>query len=102
MSNTYTPSNWPATGQSHAARGCAFDGDLLGDVCDGDVDGDGVNNGVDNCALVPNPGQEASDADGLGDRCFVTEEVVDREVALGGSVVINCVFGLAEHLVRSR
>jgi hypothetical protein len=30
-----------------------FDGDGLGDVCDGDIDGDGVINGDDICKLTP-------------------------------------------------
>jgi hypothetical protein len=34
-----------------------------------DTDGDGIGDLVDNCLLVPNPGQEDSDGDGVGDAC---------------------------------
>jgi MYXO-CTERM domain-containing protein len=34
------------------------DGDGLGDICDGDIDGDSILNAIDNCPLIPNPGQE--------------------------------------------
>jgi len=39
------------------------------DVEDGDIDEDGVENGMDNCALVPNPLQTDTDLDDIGDAC---------------------------------
>lgn len=34
-----------------------------------DDDGDGINNGIDNCPIIFNPGQQDGDADGIGDLC---------------------------------
>jgi probable HAF family extracellular repeat protein len=61
------------------------DGDLVPDeedVCPSDPmgwydsDGDGVCNGTDNCADIPNPGQENEDGDVLGDACEWPDEPV--------------------------
>lgn len=51
----------------------------------GDYDGDGVPNGVDNCALIPNPGQEnpnasnsGPDSDAYGDACSILDPFTNR------------------------
>lgn len=38
-----------------------------------DTDGDGVNNAIDNCLNIPNPNQEDTNANGIGDHCEPTE-----------------------------
>jgi hypothetical protein len=45
------------------------DGDLIGDLCDGDTDGDGISNLRDNCPLVENAAQVDGDRDGVGNLC---------------------------------
>ena len=45
------------------------DGDKTADCVEGDTDGDGIDDGLDNCPLIPNPGQQNQDGDALGDPC---------------------------------
>ena len=77
------------------------DGDTI-PVCDigafefQDTDGDGVEDVLDNCPTVSNPGQEDADADGVGDVCdnAPTDFNPGQEDADGdgvGDVADNCV-----------
>ncbi|MBA2662971.1 MAG: thrombospondin type 3 repeat-containing protein [Bradymonadaceae bacterium] len=65
------------------------DGDGIGDACDpcpfdaggtcagldpNDWDGDGIPNLSDNCPYVPNPGQDDTSGDGIGDACHPCPE----------------------------
>lgn len=47
-----------------------INGNWVLDACEsGDFDGDGIDNTLDNCPTVSNPGQADSDGDGIGDAC---------------------------------
>jgi len=79
-------SDWDADGVLDLADVCPrqpnadqadLDADLLGDMCDSDLDGDGVPQmaprmpgaAIDNCPLLYNPTQADLDGDGHGDAC---------------------------------
>lgn len=45
------------------------DQDMIGDLCDPDMDGDGILNEEDNCPLTVNRNQKDYNSDGIGDAC---------------------------------
>lgn len=51
-----------------------FDGDRVGDACDGDPDGDGVVGAADNCPQVADATLLDTDRDGLGDACDADDD----------------------------
>ncbi len=62
-----------------------------------DEDGDGVANGIDLCPLIPDPGQEDADGNGIGDACegvdpFTGEIDVDNDQDLLIDRIDNCVY----------
>ena len=58
--------NCPLIANSEQANA---DGDSVGDVCDGDDDADGIEDGADNCPLIANSDQANADIDSAGDVC---------------------------------
>ena len=58
-----TAQSWPNADQLDT------DGNDVGDACDPDDDGDGIDDALDNCAMVANADQADLDLDSIGDAC---------------------------------
>jgi hypothetical protein len=58
-----------------------------------DTDGDGVFDNalgdLDNCKLVPNPGQEDSNGNTVGDACDTTVDVLEKYITVLGPAAVN-------------
>ena len=52
-----------------------------------DADGDGIDDTLDNCPAIPNPGQEDADSDGIGDAC---DDCLDVDVDSVCDDIDNC------------
>jgi Thrombospondin type 3 repeat len=70
------PENDNCAGEDAAYNPAQTDTDLdgFGDACDVDDDGDGVDDAVDNCALISNSAQNDLDGDATGDVCDVDDD----------------------------
>ncbi|MBU1017968.1 thrombospondin type 3 repeat-containing protein [Patescibacteria group bacterium] len=85
-----------------------YEGDDIGDECDGDIffegpgnepelpagedeDGDEMDNELDNCPTVENPDQLDTDGDGIGDACDLDEDEGGGAGGTGGGLgAYNC------------
>lgn len=74
----------------HNSNQVDTDNDLVGDVCDSDLDRDrdGIQDSVDNCPKIANSNQLDTDKDGRGDEC-------DNDIDGDGLLNLrdNCPFG---------